>query len=411
MGGVSQRSLRDFRAIYREHLGFVAHALQRFGTSADLLEDAVQDVFVVAYRRRDDYTGPSTKAWLYGISRRVASNYRRSERRRIQRRDALPNPPAKRMAAEVHEAVHALARYLNGLRPEDRELFILSELEGMTGPEIAHVRGRNVQTIYTRIRKLRTELAVDLDRVDRVRGARPRASAHGWAALTPVLSVGKASAVAAATWTKVLSSGWGLGVGAVTVAAVTVVAWNATGDSGVAAAQVPVAAEHSATPTAGVAQADARRPHRTSPAPALPHVEAVADHQPTSNAPPAPTRRTTTTAPQADPGPATSPEPADTLAEQNAMLRRAADALGVGNPSAALAMTTRHAQQFSASPLADLRAALRIEALCQLGKTTQARGEATLFLRDHADSAVAPRVEKICRAPSYKGLELDTTGP
>jgi len=67
---------------YCLHADFVVHCLRRFGVQASSLEDAAQDVFLVAHRRRADFNGRSgIKTWLFGISLRVAKGYRRSLRR------------------------------------------------------------------------------------------------------------------------------------------------------------------------------------------------------------------------------------------------------------------------------------------------------------------------------------------
>src|SRR5687767_14923367 len=121
--GATDDGLRDFRGVYLAHYGFVWHALHRFGTAPVALDDAVQDVFVVAYRRRADYRGPSPKLWLYGIARRVASNYRRAHRRRTQRDQALPLALRRPLHDGTHEAIETFERYLMGLRRADRELF------------------------------------------------------------------------------------------------------------------------------------------------------------------------------------------------------------------------------------------------------------------------------------------------
>ena len=60
---VDESSFDDFRELYRTHHGFVWHARHRFGTADNALEDAVQDGFVVAYRRRGTFSGDSTKVW------------------------------------------------------------------------------------------------------------------------------------------------------------------------------------------------------------------------------------------------------------------------------------------------------------------------------------------------------------
>ena len=370
---------QSFREVYQAHHGFVWHALHRFGLSGAALEDALQDVFVVAYRRGDDFAG-SPKAWLYAIARRVASNHRRSARRRDARADALaqslggPRRP-------LPEAIVALDRYLDGLTSEDRELFYLSEVEGMTGPEIAAASGRNLNTVYSRIRKLRTTLR-DEALPGRARDQQPRASASGWAALLPSLQSG-------AGVLGMVSGGWiaGLGLAAAGIVAVTM-----------QTADAPAQPAPTADPTAAavvVPTPPAPPTPPTSPLPVVAEPELESPRQA-----PAP-RRASVQVP--------TPEPS-TLAEENALLTDARDALARGDAAEAMRRADEHAKRFPSSVLADVRAVVRIEALCAQGKAPQARAEAKILLQGRPSSTARRRLEKSCGAPSQNPGDPDMSG-
>ncbi len=388
-------SIRDFRAVYRRHYGFVWHALHRFGTTSAVLDDAVQDVFVTAYRRRADFRGDSPKAWLYGIARRVASNYRRSGQRRRRRDDAVaatiraPSPDVAR------EAIETLDRFLHALPARDRELFVLSELEGMTGKELAEVTGRNVQTIYTRVRKLREQLHDQLRELPRVRRERPQATAQGWALLVPALQelalpTAAASATTAATW------GWvGAAVGVGALAMVTLrglgVGDRPTDRPRIAAASAPAIASTSprneahAAPDTPVAAAPPRpepSPEHRGVATDLPREPVAAAQVPRRSRPAVPTE--------------TGPAPETGFAEDLALITRARTQLAEGDAAAALTTTNAHGDRFPDSTLSDLRRALRIEALCGLGRRAQAREEAATFLRTHPGSPIAEKIRTAC---------------
>ena len=60
--------------------------------------------------------------------------------------------------AEQSEGLRLLMTLLERLDDAKREAFVLSELEGLTAPEIAQILGVNVNTIYARIRGARREL-------------------------------------------------------------------------------------------------------------------------------------------------------------------------------------------------------------------------------------------------------------
>ncbi|MBL8945782.1 MAG: sigma-70 family RNA polymerase sigma factor, partial [Myxococcales bacterium] len=88
--------------IYREHVEFVWAVLRRLGVDEADVEDAAQDVFVVAHRRLGEFEGrAAVRTWLYSIALRVASN----RRRKHARRDAL----LQRMPRAIPEDLEELA--------------------------------------------------------------------------------------------------------------------------------------------------------------------------------------------------------------------------------------------------------------------------------------------------------------
>lgn len=153
----------SFEALYDEHVDRLFRALRRFGVADASLEDAVQDVFVTAYRKLDSFEGKSAlSTWLYGIALHVARNYRRHVRRHPEtptEDDAVLDGESGgdlERSLEEAEAVRILYRLLDELEDEKRELFVLAELEQLSAPEIASFLGVNVNTIYARIRAART---------------------------------------------------------------------------------------------------------------------------------------------------------------------------------------------------------------------------------------------------------------
>ncbi|MCR9161476.1 MAG: sigma-70 family RNA polymerase sigma factor [Nannocystaceae bacterium] len=375
---------RGFRDVYQTHHGFVWHALHRFGLGGAALEDAVQDVFVVAYRRREDFAG-SPKAWLYAIARRVASNHRRSAKRRTARADALAHALSE-PRKPVPEAIVELDRYLERLSDADRELFYLSEVEGMTGPEIAAALGRNLNTVYTRIRKLRTSLR-DGAVTERARAEQPRASARGWAALSVCLE----PAAKALGW-GAAALGVGLVAAAVTVGAVAMP--RSSGDTEPTTSQTEVAAEVApeATPRHEPVAAAASTP----PSPQIVAPEPVAQA-------PAPK-------PSVPGAPAVVEAEPSTLAHENALLQQARSALAEGQAERALEIVVAHARTYPDSALADLRAVVRVEALCALGKQPQARAEATILLERRPAMTARRRIEKSCAGSPQNPGKPDMTG-
>lgn len=161
-----------FESAYREHHAFVWRILRHLGVPDLLLDDLVQDVFLVAYRRWDrlDPAG-SLRSWLYGIARRVTADVRRGARRREARLAAVEAPEAPPDPEHIlhrTQAADFVDRFLAGLDDDKREVFVLAEVERLTAPEIAAATGANINTVYSRLRLARAQFDRAVER--RIRG-------------------------------------------------------------------------------------------------------------------------------------------------------------------------------------------------------------------------------------------------
>ncbi len=105
--------------------------------------------------------------------------------------------------------------------------------------------------------------------------------------------------------------------------------------------------------------------------------------------------------PEAKPTTAAKPTPraskaADSLAAESALLARARVAAAQGRSEAALANIRRHAKAYPATALAEVRQALEVRVLCDLGRVSQARAVGKRFMRSHGGSALAGQVRASC---------------
>lgn len=371
--------------LYRAHYGFVWQAVRRFGVVPALTDDAVQDTFVTAFRRFDELAPPTAKAWLYGIARRVASNYRRADFRSVRRRAALAASTGKPTdTAASPEIVLVFDRFLRSLDPVDRELFVLSEIEGMTGPEAANALSLNTSTTYSRVQVLRRrfhEACVGREPVAvvaAVREQRPRATAHGWALLLPKLGL-PTTAGATTLGATIFGKAAAIACGVTVVATAAMVTIR------------PASPRPTATVTAAAGRVDApTEVPRSAVIPAsLPAPAAAPAAAAPVDAPAIAPARPTRAAVDATRG-------ATSIERDNERMLDAKEALAAGDAAGALAITEEHAREFPGSALADARAALRIEALCALDKVEQARGEARIFTRARPGSPVTARIERSC---------------
>jgi RNA polymerase sigma-70 factor, ECF subfamily len=168
-GGAAPATARELAELYTAHFDFVWRSARRLGVPLGLVDDAVQDVFLVAQRKLGEFAGRSShRTWLFGIARRVARDYRpnaQREPKQEQDLDALPTADSGPLAlAERAESARLLQSLLDELDEERREAFILVDLEELSVPEAADALGVNVNTLYSRVRGARQDLTKALAR-------------------------------------------------------------------------------------------------------------------------------------------------------------------------------------------------------------------------------------------------------
>ena len=158
-----------FRKLYdRHHRHVLAYFLRRTDRETSL--ECTEDVFLVAWRRFEDVPqGDGELRWLYGVSRRVLANRRRSLMRhnRLVRRllglgvPAPQEPEAQVIQrAEEQEVVDAIGR----LSLADQEVVRLAYWEEMPHADIGKILGCSAGAVDTRlhraIRRIEKELAL-----------------------------------------------------------------------------------------------------------------------------------------------------------------------------------------------------------------------------------------------------------
>ena len=150
----------SFRAIFDEYAPFVLRVMRHLGVAPGDLNDQSQEVFLAVFQGLAGFGGRSSlRTWLYGICRRVASNYRR--RAYIRRERSVPELPEQSLPAhqdaelERNQGTMALERLLGNLDAEKREVFVLYELEELSMKEVAEVCDCPLQTAYSRLRAAR----------------------------------------------------------------------------------------------------------------------------------------------------------------------------------------------------------------------------------------------------------------
>lgn len=171
-GGSAETDLSaqdDLATLYENHSAAVRQAVIHLGGGVVDVDDLVQDVFIVILRKRHSFEGRSQlSTWVYGIVVRVVSRARQRARlRRFLRLDQVAEPAHSDTPArffEHREASETVFRILERISEQKRVVFVLYELEGLSGQQIAEIVGCPMKTVWTRLHHARKEFKQHLAR-------------------------------------------------------------------------------------------------------------------------------------------------------------------------------------------------------------------------------------------------------
>jgi RNA polymerase sigma-70 factor, ECF subfamily len=158
---------RAWARAFEEHFTFIFRTLVRHGVSRVDAEDVAQEVFLVMWRRRDDYEADRPlRPWLAGIATRLALKH--VIRRRfaacsvgeVDLVDAAPLPDDRLASARARQlALSALSRLPN----RHRTALVRHALDGLSVKDLAALWSVPLQTAYTRVRVARLAFAEVMD--------------------------------------------------------------------------------------------------------------------------------------------------------------------------------------------------------------------------------------------------------
>ena len=152
----------DFERLYAGHRGEVFRAaLRELGNVHDA-EDVTQAAFIDAYRAVLRGSRPEApRAWLLAIAENVRRRRFRTARRRP--REEPLDPEAALGAEPTTEQTNALRSALAGLPPQQRAVFLLREIVGLSYDEIAEELGSTVGAIQMLLFRARQTLRAELE--------------------------------------------------------------------------------------------------------------------------------------------------------------------------------------------------------------------------------------------------------
>jgi RNA polymerase sigma-70 factor (ECF subfamily) len=155
----------DFASIYDAWFDHVSRWVRALGAPEADNEDLTQEVFLVVRRRLRDFDGRNVAGWLH----RIASGQVRQYRRRRWIRsvfsgrptvaiEELPSMATSPIAAlETREKQRVLEHLLSKMSEKRRVAFVLFEIDGYDGDEIADILDIPVNTVWTRLHHARRD--------------------------------------------------------------------------------------------------------------------------------------------------------------------------------------------------------------------------------------------------------------
>lgn len=149
-----------FDDVYDTHFAFVWRNVLNRGISTSSVDDVVQEVFIVVHRKLPEFEGrASLRTWLSVIVRRVVADHVRKRGNAPAgdplEEDRASGAPGPGETLEKKAAVAVLDGLLAEMPEAQREVFLLHEVEELTGREIAEAVGTNENTVFTRLRAAR----------------------------------------------------------------------------------------------------------------------------------------------------------------------------------------------------------------------------------------------------------------
>lgn len=177
-GPVAKGAVRDqeehaarLAALLQAHFRDVWRVVRRFGVPEASADDAAQEVFIIASRKLDQIEPGRERRFLHAVAVRVAANARRARDVRPENAespliDRMLSPGLSPEAALDQKQTRALLdSVLDELDDDLRTAFVLYELEGYSGPEVAELCEIPLGTATSRLRRAREAFSESVARL------------------------------------------------------------------------------------------------------------------------------------------------------------------------------------------------------------------------------------------------------
>jgi RNA polymerase sigma-70 factor (ECF subfamily) len=153
-----------FADVAREHLDFVWRVLRRQGLSRADADDGVQRVFLLLREKLAGIEPGTERGFLFRAAGFIAKELRRGARRSEEPTDAnLGSAPSPSGPVEMEDL---LDKAMRDLDEDERAVFLLFEIEGLTMAEIAPILRCAPGTVASRLRRAREKVRTTAARME-----------------------------------------------------------------------------------------------------------------------------------------------------------------------------------------------------------------------------------------------------
>ena len=155
----------SFREIYERWFDHVTKWMYALGVPTSDTEDLTQEVFLVVRRRLPQFDGGNVAAWLYRITDLTVRDHRRrawfrnlmTRRREIDLTAVPHGGSSPERTYEIEQNRRRFHALIAGMSAKRRATFVLFEVEGYSGEEIAQIQDIPLGTVWTRLHHARKE--------------------------------------------------------------------------------------------------------------------------------------------------------------------------------------------------------------------------------------------------------------
>ncbi|MFZ5895408.1 MAG: RNA polymerase sigma factor [Myxococcota bacterium] len=156
LDGCAEGNAFAWRELHRRYYSVAAAFLRKLGVAEGDLEDATQEVFLQVHKYLPRFRRESElSTWLYRLCITQARHVRRRARLTQALRRLLSLEPTERLVSAPpfteELARSSLERALSALSANERSVFVLYEMDGLSGKQIAEILRCPEATVWRRL--------------------------------------------------------------------------------------------------------------------------------------------------------------------------------------------------------------------------------------------------------------------